>query len=193
MIYTDLETWQLFKSGDTRGFDLLYRRYSQFLYGYGMKICADEEIIRDMIHDLFVDLWSRSGQLPDLHNIKSYLFKALRNKLLKRMSIKKIRGIEELPDNTFSLVISHEISIIQNEEDKLIQTRLQKALDKLTEHQREILYLKFNEGLNYNDIAEITQINYQSVVNIIYRTINVLRKNMGLSLAALLSLLSKLG
>lgn len=192
MVYTDQETWELFKSGDITGFDLLYRQYSQTLYAYGMKICADEELIQDMIHDLFVDLWSRNSRLPEVSHIKSYLLKALRNKLLKQMNKTSPLAIEELPDNTFPLSLSRETSIIQSEEEKSISIRLQAALGKLTERQREILYLKFNEGLNHTDIAEITQINYQSVVNTVHRTMNTLRKYMKVSLVVLLYLLSNL-
>lgn len=170
----------------------MYRQYNQALYAYGMKICAEEEVTQDTIHDLFVELWSRNKQLPDLLNVKSYLFRALRNKLLKYMRRKRNLAVEGLADNTFPLVISHETSIIRDEEGSSLQIRLQKALDKLTERQREVLYLKFNEELNYNEIAEVTQINYQSVVNTIYRTMNVLRNRMGIPMAVLLSLLSKI-
>lgn len=192
MLYKDEETWQLFRSGDLNGFEQLYEQYSQPLYAYGMKIVSQREIVEDMIHDLFTALWLRNGRLPDLSNVKFYLFKALRNKLLKQLSAKKSVTLEELPEHAFPLTVSSEADYIQDEENAQLRIRLQKALQCLTTHQREVLYLKFNEGLSYAEIAEITQINYQSVVNLVYRAMNVLRNHMGAPLALLIMFLGKL-
>lgn len=191
MLNTEQELWSLFKSGDLNGFDGLYKKYSQSLYAYGMKICGDPETIEDTIHDLFAELWSRNNRLPDPDNIRSYLFKALRNKLLKLLKKRKNLPIDELPEAAFPLTISHEVKIIDQEKDSLLKARLQKALNQLTERQREIMYLKFNEGLSYENIADIMRINYQSVVNIIYRAINKLRKHVGISGAVLTALLQR--
>lgn len=148
-------------------------------------------MVEDAIHDLFTELWNRNGRLPNLSNVKFYLFKALRNKLLKQIGYPRNLSLEELPEHAFPLTVSSETHLIKDEESIELRTRLQHALEQLTTHQREILYLKFNEGLSYAEIAEITQINYQSVVNIVYRAMNTLRNHMGIPMTVLIALFGK--
>ena len=47
--------------------------------------------------------------------------------------------------------------------------------------QREIIHLSFFESLNYNQIADITGIKYQSVVNHVYRAVQLLRAEFKVS------------
>ena len=50
------------------------------------------------------------------------------------------------------------------------------AMQSLSSRQREIVYLKFYENLEYQEIADLLTLNYQSVVNHVHRAIVKLRK-----------------
>ncbi|MEN7549568.1 sigma-70 family RNA polymerase sigma factor [Rapidithrix thailandica] len=182
--------WEQFKEGDSFSFDNLYRNYSSMLYAYGIKIIPEPSIVEDVIHDLFVELWQRKTQLPTPENIKFYLLRALRNKLFKVLNKRTDLSIDD--QQAFPLEISQEAMIIQEENHRQLHRELQNGLNQLTKRQREILYLKFNEDMSYQEIANVTQMNYQSVVNTIYRAIQTLRSQVKLPTAILLLLLSQL-
>lgn len=55
--------------------------------------------------------------------------------------------------------------------------KLKVNIEKLTKRQREVIYLRFYQELDYDAIAEIMEINYHSVVNLIYESLRMLRKN----------------
>ena len=50
------------------------------------------------------------------------------------------------------------------------------ALKALTDRQREVIYLKFNQNMSYEEIGDILGINYQSIRNLAHRAITELRK-----------------
>jgi RNA polymerase sigma-70 factor (ECF subfamily) len=54
--------------------------------------------------------------------------------------------------------------------------RVLQALDQLSNRQKEIIYLKFYQELNYEEVSEIMNINYQAARNLLYQSIKSLKK-----------------
>jgi RNA polymerase sigma-70 factor (ECF subfamily) len=52
------------------------------------------------------------------------------------------------------------------------------AIGKLSSRQQEILYLKFYSEMDYDQIIEIMDLNYQSARNLVTRALDALRKSM---------------
>lgn len=50
------------------------------------------------------------------------------------------------------------------------------ALAQLSNRQKEIIYLKFYQELNYDEVSEIMNINYQAARNLLYQSIKSLKK-----------------
>jgi len=163
--------WRKFKEGDTDSFSQIYHTYYKDLYRYGYKILKDPEQTRDYIHNFFLYLWERRENLCNLTSIKFYLIKSFRRHIFRAIEKESKRNLHEesfvqsQPDITFS----HEEVIIQKEHDTHLQTYLSSLLNELSPRQREIIYLRYYAELDYSQIAEILQINYQSVLNSLYR------------------------
>ena len=68
--------------------------------------------------------------------------------------------------------------LISKEIDEDIKNRLRNALGLLTKRQKEIIYLRFYEGLSYDEIETIVQVNYQTIRNCVYEAIKVLKKDL---------------
>lgn len=64
----------------------------------------------------------------------------------------------------------------KNDEDLLQKHKLQKALEKISPRQRESIYLRFIQELDYEEIGTILEINYQSAKNLVSRTLIKLRE-----------------
>ena len=73
--------------------------------------------------------------------------------------------------------------------DTDVQQRLQAALDKLTARQREAIFLRFYEGLSYEEVAAVLKITVKATYKIMARSLTALKETLTLSLAALLFLL----
>ncbi len=110
----DGELWTELKRGEPDVLQLLFFRYYNDLYFYGIKLVNDQNLVVDAIQDLFSALWEGRKRLSDVQHIKAYLFKVFRNRLLqappKKMIQFSLRDSGQLPDKSF--VISHEDVII---------------------------------------------------------------------------------
>ena len=179
---SDLQLWILFKQGDKEAFSRLYELYVDVLFSYGTKISADTELVKDCIHEVFMDLHRHRNSLSDVSNIKFYLFMALKHLLLRRIKReRKLSGIFGFSMNSYDFQIQYSIedNIIRDEQETMVRKYVLGLLDKLNSQQREILYLRFNQGFNYNQIAKITGINGDSAKKQVYRILKRLREIAG--------------
>ena len=170
----DKQMWSRLKSGDKHAFDIIYRSYIDTLYKYGSRFSQDSNTVEDAIHDLFVYIWKQKANLSDTDSIKAYLLFALRNSLLK---ILKNKSRVELKDQDLYLSekeMSAEASIIKDEEQDALKFALKKSLNVLSNREREVMYLKYFDGMSYEDICSIMNINYQSVRNLVSRSLKKL-------------------
>ena len=74
------------------------------------------------------------------------------------------------------LFFSHEDTIIANETEEGSRSLLNKAMEGLSNHQREGLSLKFEHERSYTEIAQIMEISVESARTLIYRALKELRK-----------------
>ena len=154
----------------------LYTRFYNKLYNYGHKFTADITLIEDSIQDIFLAYWKRKNtrQAPDA--ISSYLFSAFRYSLFKKITRERrltalVAGEEE-PD--FS--IDH--FIIDRETTQQMQQQV--ALRQLTGRQREALFLRFYEGLSYEEIAVVMNISVKASYKLMARSLLQLKNGLSL-------------
>lgn len=173
--------WERVRDGDRNAFQTLYEMQFKELYSYGLYICNQQEIVEDAIHDVFIDLYHYKEKLAATVNIKFYLFSCLRRRLFKISNEKKFiitvdnqLDFEQSADSTES---SESFMITHDVEAQVLKT-LKNEFELLTDHQKEIMYLRFVQDLNYEEIADIMNISVTSSRTLIYRTIKILRTQM---------------
>jgi RNA polymerase sigma factor (sigma-70 family) len=159
----------------------LYHNYVNDLFKWGRTFTSDRELIKDCIQNLFVYLLKNKHALNKIHNQKVYLFQALRNNLLTRlkersMTIRKDcendREINSERDDSPTIQELYDNKAFRLSRRKL----LQRLFGYLTKKQRQIIQLRFYQGMEYEEICEILEINYQSVRTLTYRAIVKMRE-----------------
>jgi RNA polymerase sigma factor (sigma-70 family) len=177
---TDMEraVWAEFRNSNRKALDYIFEKYVRLLYIYGGKISKDQGLVEDCIQDLFTELWNKRSVLGETDNIKFYLFKSLRRKIVRRLSVDQrllgdqLKEKEQIRDVEFPI----EFNIIQEQISNEREVMMKKALASLTERQREAIYLKFYEKLPYQQIAGVMDIDLKSAYNIVSKAIDSLRK-----------------
>jgi len=177
--FDDLQLWKKLLEGDINSLKIIYNQYVNDLYNYGRRFTNDDDLLKDCIHDIFVEIYNKRNNLGQTDNILFYLLKALRRKILKELT-KKNRKIVIEDEYVFEYFDYSEIieSFVDHEDFKLIKRKLRNALDNLTPRQKEALYLKYIFEMDYEDICELMNMNYQSIRNLVCRAINSLREIM---------------
>ena len=173
----DIDCWQAFIEGNRDALGILFRRHYSDLFKYGSKICTDIEILEDCIQELFIELWQSKNAPPSI-SVKAYLLKAIKYKLLKALHKRSnIRLQADMPENML-FEISHETFIIDKQEHAEKTARVINALEQLSARQKEIIYLKFYQNLNYEEVSDIMNINYQVARNLLSAAIKTMKKIM---------------
>lgn len=176
---SDTEIWRRFKSGDDEMLSLIFAENSKKLYLYGLKLTSNQSIIEDSIQDLFCDLVRNRRKLGDTDSISFYLIKSFKRRLQRQLQKEKRYNLEEnavefLFEITYS--VEHDIILEENANQKI--KALHDALNGLTARQKEAIYLKFTQGLEYQEISEILDMNLESCRNLIYRSIKSLKDSL---------------
>jgi len=179
--------WQSFKQGDWEAYTRLYHDYYSLLNNYGYKFTRSSNLIEDAIHDLFVRLWSTRSNLGNPVSIKNYLYKSLRNTLLRKIKTEeKYTGIDsaEYPSG-FEVSYTNQAGLAI--EEKEFREKVKTIINALPPRQKEIIYLRFYEGLSYEEIADIMSISINSTYKLLYKALENLQQTLGPS--ALLAVL----
>jgi len=171
---TEPNLWQKMLGGDKEAFEQIYQNNARLLTTYGKKITPNREIINDAIQDVFINLWQKKDQLPKVDNVKAYLLKSLRNRILRILESRMTEHDEAQPNQ--AMVESFESYLIQEELASENLQRLYLSIEKLPTRQKEVINLKYFQNLNTEEIAEVLNINYQSVSNLLYKSIKTLKK-----------------
>jgi RNA polymerase sigma factor (sigma-70 family) len=172
--------WSRFKSGDQEAFAILYNQHVDKLYSYGTKLCNDEDAVKDSLQELFLELFLKRDKIKiSPENLKFYLALALKRSLVKKLQSgrKVIRGFNENVD--FEPQYSIEFQIIEQEKDAEINRKVLNALNQLPAKQKEAVYLRFNESLEYPEIAAILEITVESVRKQVHRALKTVREIIG--------------
>ncbi len=175
-----LVIWTRFKSGDKEAFAILYNLHIDALYHYGTKLCKDEEAVKDTLQELFLEFFLKREKISIApENLKYYLLLALKRNLIKKLQAGRniIHGFNEAVD--FEPEYSIEFQIIEQEKDAEINRKVKMALNQLPAKQKEAVYLRYNESLEYSEIARILEITVESVRKQIHRALKTVREIIG--------------
>lgn len=185
----DYFLWERFKKGDSKAFYSIYDQFFDTLFNYGLHFSRDKDLIKDCIHDLFIDLYKYRDKLSETDNIRFYLLRSLRRLIHKEKSrkISALRGEQILMQNDIPQM-AFEDNLIAIETENENTRVLAEVMKVLSDRQREGLLLKFEQNLSYKEIAYILGISVESARTSVYRALKDLRKALkkkGLSVQVL--------
>lgn len=173
----DLE-WKAFLYGDKDAFAYFYNLYIDDLYHYGTKIMNDEDSVKDAIQEIFFDLYlKRNTSHTNLNNFKFYLLLALKRNLIKRLR-KNRRFTEETNIIDFEPEYSTELRIIDIEEREELERKVTKLINELPPKQKEAIYLRFNQALEYNEVAKILNVTVETARKQVYRALKAVKNSI---------------
>jgi len=180
------------RSGDYAAFTQLYNKYIQPLTQYGLKFIADLPAVEDCLHDVFVWLWTNRQKL-DMHtSVKSYLFKSVRTTMLhwlqKQNRLRSLNPGDE-QGYPFELQLTPETLVLNNESQRQIRQQIESVLGTLTAKQKEVIYLRYYEGLNFEDIAQSMNLSVKACYKLMGRAITTLREKIPGALVLIIILL----
>jgi RNA polymerase sigma factor (sigma-70 family) len=174
----DSACWNRLKKGDPQALGYLYDEYADKLFGAALRMTTDRELAKDCLQEVFIEIWNYRNTLGDVMHTQSYLIKVMRSVLLKKLKKESRISYYEPGETLASSEESMEDIMIASDIDTEKKKRLNLALCNLTSRQKQVLEMRFYEGLTYEQIADKLRMNYQSVNNLAFRTIHRLRSQL---------------
>ena len=174
----DAACWKQLKEGHAQALGYLYDTYIDRLFHAALKMTDNRELAKDALQEIFIEIWHYRASIGDVNHSYGYLVKVLKSIILKKVKTKII--VNELMDNDQGLHQEQNIEdlIISSDIATEQKTKLNKALGQLTSRQKQVVRLRFFEGLTYEQIAVKLCMNYQSVNNLAFRAMINLRRQM---------------
>jgi RNA polymerase sigma factor (sigma-70 family) len=146
------------------------------MFQYGMKFKNDPEFIKDCIQDVFLKLIQAGEKLSSIENIRFYLFRALKNAIYKELDKRKKNELVEFVPMKFDALFSFEEELGEKENASNREIALLKALNSLSGRQREIIYLRFECTMEYDQICDMMGLKNDSARKLLFRAIKSLRE-----------------
>jgi RNA polymerase sigma factor (sigma-70 family) len=129
----------------------LYDRYGRAAYGLALRVLRDPELAEDAVQEAFLTLWRTAARfVPERSKASTWILT-----LVHRRAVDAVR--REQRRRTDSLERAAEPSVGGVDEDawlRLQRERVQEALRKLPDVQREALELAYYGGLSQSELAE---------------------------------------
>lgn len=164
-----------FINGDELAFSRLYDLHTRQLLNYGSRLCSDDELLKDCVHDVFIKIYTKREELRNVSNIKSYLFISLKNRICdeqrKRVYLSALTPEDVSPVATENI----ETDYIALEKEQINSMLLKRLMSLLSDRQYQALSMYYIEERKYEDICQVMDMNYQSVRNLMHRGMLKLR------------------
>lgn len=175
-LHNDIELLDLLKCGNVAAFDELYNRYWEVLFDIACKKLHDKDDAKDIVHDLFLQLWNNRTSLNVYKSFSGFLFISLKNKIIdkQRLVISRLKKNSEIGKTQSELHDTVTEQLYYNE----LNTFLNQQINLLPEKMREIYLLSREEGLSINQIADRLLLSPQTVKNQISNALKFLRKKV---------------
>jgi len=133
---------------------------SNKLLRFANQILQDEEEAKDVLQDVFLKLWQKREELQKVENLEAFAFRMTRNRCLDMIrsrrtisieSMKKVRFPEEESSDTDYLDLTNSVD------------QVKRIIAELPDLQRTIIHLRDIDQLEFEEIAEATQLNVNAI------------------------------
>ncbi|MCL3780953.1 RNA polymerase sigma-70 factor [Prolixibacteraceae bacterium JC049] len=144
--------------GNSKEFDELFEKYYVTLCFFANKYINDMDQARSLVQGLFVDMWVKRDDLKVNDSLKSYLYKATKNRaidFIRKQNAKPESSSYELPE---CHVPFHDLV-----EEAELNEKINDAINSLPEKCKEVFILSRYEEMKYTEIAQMLQISVKTV------------------------------
>lgn len=168
---------ELLKFSDRTAYEELYHRYWAILFRHARKMLSNDEEAKDLVQDVFVVLWNKSGDLVLQSTFSAYLYGMVRYKVFDLMDKRKVqdRHLQSLESFIHHGEYTTDDTIRENELSRIIE----REISMLPAKMREVFELSRKSHFSHQQISTEMDISHQTVKKQIYNALKILRPRLG--------------
>jgi RNA polymerase sigma-70 factor (ECF subfamily) len=152
----------LLEAGMTRAdFNDLVRQHNRNLYGYAFRILRNQEEAEDAVQEIFIKLWNLGSKLEEYNSIGALATTMIKNFCIDQIRKKKRLIREENEGDDLKNVDNESPYVLM--ENKESGEILNHIIDQLPDIYRYVIIMREIDGLSYEEIAEKTEQNINTL------------------------------
>jgi len=155
------------QKGDDKAFLKLFQQYEEDIYRMAYVYVKNESDALDVVQEVAYRSFSKIETLKSPEFFKSWLLRITITCAIDLMRKNK-KVVHLNPD--------YQEKIGLEDGDLSLSITLQELLERLTEHEKSIVMLRFYEGYSFREIGEMLHMPLGSVKSVLYRALEKLRK-----------------
>jgi RNA polymerase sigma-70 factor (ECF subfamily) len=163
---SDSELVERFIKGDENAFRVLYKRYVNRIFSMAYRFCRDYETSKDITQEVFLRLYQKKEKYSPEVSFNTFFYRLAYNCILNYIRDHRTPPVDEW---TLHQISSKPPTPEENLSAIEMGKKIEKVLDELPEKQKTAFILNKIEGLSYNEIAEVMNINLNLVKSLIHR------------------------
>ncbi|WP_008587110.1 RNA polymerase sigma factor [Niabella soli] len=149
--------------GDEAAFTRLYELFYRRLYSFSLSLVRVSDIANEVVEDVFMKVWTSQSLLRNVENLSVYLYVAVKNQSLNRLSAQAREWMVSGLDN-----LEPDVAVINNDPYTFTVTnemlnRVNHAIDQLPPRCKMIFKLIREDGLKYKEVAAILNISVNTI------------------------------
>jgi RNA polymerase sigma-70 factor (ECF subfamily) len=153
----DLDLWSRVKDDDEKAFEMLFRKYFYTLCLLSKRYTNDLTTSREVIQDLFINLWEKRKTLSISTSLRTYLASSARfNSIRRAGESRKLVSISES-------VHDYPEELIDHLEYAELQSAILEAIEKLPDQCKKVFIMSRFEMIRHSDIASQLNISIKTV------------------------------
>lgn len=156
----------------TTDFERLFREYYSRLYYYAFDLIQDEEASKDIVSDVFTEIWNGREQIQQ-GTITAYLYASVRNRCLNHL--RKRCHEEEYIRFCQEATQDEDDAYYQAMEERI--SELTAEISKLPARTRYILEECYYHNRKYKEVAEVLEITPDGIKKHIIKAFAKLREH----------------
>jgi RNA polymerase sigma-70 factor, ECF subfamily len=160
---------------DEKEFEKLFRNHFSQLLNLAFNMVKDENVARDIVQQVYFNLWNKREDLKITKSYISYLYRAVYNSSLNHIKL-KTRYVRVQNDSNFTSIAG-----CTDQEESLEGERiqlLQAAIEKLPTKCRLVFSLNRFENMTYKEVAEHLGISIKMVEKQITKALKTIRAEL---------------
>ena len=163
------------RAGEPAAFEIFVRQYQDRVWGFCVRMLADEEEALDVVQEIFVSIHRAFDAFRADAKLSTWVYRVAKNHCLNRIKYLKRRGkgrtreVGDVSEGELAAASGDVARPDESLERDAAKDLVHRALAELDDEQRAVVVLRDIEGLSYDEIAAVTELAEGTVKSRLHR------------------------
>jgi RNA polymerase sigma-70 factor (ECF subfamily) len=157
-VYIEIEVLNRIAGNDQKAFALLIEQYSAIVYSHVLSYIKNAYRAEELTQDIFMNIWNRREELPNIRNFRGYLYTLTRNRTISALRERIMRYDDASKDE-----LETSINPVAQVEYRQLSDALRRGIDRMPARRREVFLMSRFDDKTYDEIANHFNISKSAV------------------------------